>query len=264
MPAAAHTGAIAFGLVHIPIKLFAATGESKVSFNQLNKHTMNRIGYKKYDKVTGEEVRPEDIIKGYEYEKGQYIVLSEEELEGMKTPHDKAIAITQFVDSGSIMPILYDKAYYVMPDGSLKAFALLSEAMRRNGCVAVATTIFGTSDVVLSLTPIENGMLAQTLFYQNEIRATPMPVAAGSIEISDQEMNIAGILIQNMRGAFDISAYHDSYEEKLRGAIKAKISGQEIIQAQEKPETVIDLMDALQRSLSSIQAQPQPQQPRVH
>jgi DNA end-binding protein Ku len=248
MPAAAHTGAIAFGLVYIPIKMYTAISENQFSFNQLNRKTGNRIGYKKYDKGTGEEVSSDDIIKGYEYTKGQYVTMTEDELDALKAPKDKALTITQFVEAGSIHPLLLDKAYYVVPDGGNKAYALLREAMLAEGCVAIATTVLGTKDTVLALSPAESGIMAQTLHYQAEIKPMPMPVATGSVETSENEMSMSKMLLQSMRSEFDPAAYHDATEQKVRQAIEAKINGQQTVQPQAETN-IVDLMDALQRSL---------------
>lgn len=259
MPAAAHTGAIAFGLVYIPVKLYTAVSESRISLNQLNRHTMNRVGYKKYDKGTGEEIASEDIIRGYEYTKGQYITLSDDELEALKTPRDKALTITQFVDQNAVHPLLYDKAYHVVPDGSAKAYLLLQEAMRAENCAAIATTVLGTKDTVLLLSPVEGGIMAQTLHYQSEVKPMPMPVTTGSIEITDNEISMAKILVQSMKSVFDASAYHDATTEKLREVVEAKISGRETVQPQAQQGNIIDLMEALQRSVSQTQpSQPAP------
>lgn len=265
MPAAAHTGAISFGLLYIPIKLYTAISQGGVSFNQLHRDSHARINYKKVRKDTGEEVKSEEIVRGYQYEKDKYIVLSDEELEQMKSPKDKAITITQFVPGGSINPLYYDKAYYVVPDGSNKPYYLLHEVMKHQKLIAIATTILGTKDTVMALSPGDNGLIAQTLFYQTEIKPMPVPMVGGADSISDAEMNMATMLVQSMTSEFKPEQYRDAYEDKLREVIQAKINGNEISSPQEKPGTVIDLMDALQRSLAQQQqGQVQQQQPRVH
>lgn len=250
MPAASHSGAIAFGLVHIPVKLYNATSEGGFSLNQLHRESMSRIGYKKIRKDTGEEVKSSDIVKGYEYEKDKYVVLSDEEIEQFKSPKDKAITIDRFIQHGSIDPIFFDKSYYVVPDASSKAFYLLREAMLRQNVVGVATTVLTTKDTVMALTPVEHGMIAQTLFYQAEVKAMPMPAPAGQLEISDGEMNMASMLIQSMVGDFQPDEYQDASEAKMRAAIQAKIEGREVV-SPEDTSNIIDLMDALQRSLAN-------------
>jgi len=253
MPVAAHKGAIAFGLVYIPVQFFSAIGENRVSFNQLHKGSMARIRYKKVREDTGEEVAPEEIVRGYQYEKGKYVTLTDDEIELMKTPKDRAITISRFVERGSIDPVFYEKSYHVAPDGSDKAFHLLRQAMLQQGVVAVATSVLGTKDAVLMLSPNEQGMLAKSLYYLSEIKTVPMPTA--QVGLSQQEIEMANMLVQSMQGSFQPELYQDHYEERLREAIMAKVQGQEIVAPAQPPNNVIDLMDALQRSLAH---QPQP------
>lgn len=250
MPAAAHTAAIAFGLVFIPVKLYTAVSEDRTSFNQLHVTSHARIRYKKVREDTGEEVKPEEIVRGYQYEKDRYVIFTDEELERMKTPKDKAINIISFISPASVSPLYYDKLYYVVPDGSNKAYALLNEAMKRQNVSALASTVIGTNETLLTISPMDNGLVAQTLYYQNEIKAMPVPVMAGNIQISEQEMNMASMLIQNMSGGFQPESYHNTYQMKLQDAIQAKIQGREIAMPQEQQGNAFDLMEALQRSLA--------------
>lgn len=249
MPAAAHKGAIAFGLVYIPVSLYTAVSEGGVSFNQLHKDSMARIRYKKVRADTGEEVPPEQIVRGYQYERDRYVVLTDEEIEAVKTPKDKTITILHFAPNGSIDPIYYDKTYYAAPDGADKAYALLREAMERQNVVAVAKTVLGTRESLLCLSPGHEGIIVETLHYMSEIKSVPK--AFVQPELTEAERSMAAALIQAMTGPFQPEQYRDEYEVRLRAAIEGKINGQEVAAAQpQQAGNVIDLMEALQRSLA--------------
>lgn len=253
MAAAAHKAAISFGLVYIPVALFTATQENKVSFNQLHKDSNARIRYKKVRDDTGEEVSSESIVKGYQYAKNQYIVLTNDDIERMKTPKDKAITIIQFVPIGSIDPLYYEKSYYVVPEGSDKAYNLLLSAMKQQQVMAVARTVLGTSETMLTLSPRDEGIVCETLHFYSEIK--PMPKSIAKWEISDAEMNMGVMLIDSMRGEYQPENYRDEYAERLKEAIQSKIEGRESVTAQTgAPNNVVNLMDALQRSLEHTRA----------
>ena len=252
MPTAAHKGAIAFGLVYIPVSLYTAVRETGVSFHQLHEASMARIKYQKVRADTGEPVPPEQIVRGYQYEKDKYAVLSDDELEGLKTEKDKSITILHFAPSGTIDPIYFDKPYYAAPEGSDKAFALLREAMLRQQVVAVAKTVLGTKETLLTLNATDEGILVMTLRYQDEIKPIVKPL--GKVQLSEAELNMAQALIQSMNGMFQPADYHDEYQARLREAIARKIQGQEVAQAPSaQQESVGGLMDALKRSVEQRQ-----------
>lgn len=260
MPAAAHSGAIAFGMVYIPIKLYTAISEGGVRFNQLHAGSGSRIKYKKVREDTGEEVSAQEIVKGYEYEKGKYVVLTLDEIERMKTPRDKAITILHFAPRGSIDPLYYDKSYYAVPDGSDKAYGLLREAMQQQNVVAIAKTVLGTKETLLALSATNDGIMAETLHFYNEIKPMPKPMIA--VQSTQAEQNMAQMLVQSMTQPFRPTAYHDEYEARVMEAIQQKINGREIVAAQSgQQNNVIDLMDALQRSLQQQGVTRQEQQP---
>lgn len=249
MPTAAHKAAISFGLVYIPVALYTATQENKVSFNQLHSDSNARIRYKKVRDDTGEEVSSGEIVKGYQYAKDQYVVLTDDEIERMKTPKDKEITIMQFVPLGSIDPLYYEKSYYVVPEGSDKAYNLLLSAMKQQQVMAVARTVLGTSETMLTLSPRDEGIICETLHFYSEVK--PMPKAIAKSDISKEEMNMGIMLIDSMRGEFQPENYKDEYAERLKEAIQSKIEGREFVtaRAEAAPNSVVNLMDALQRSL---------------
>lgn len=248
-----HKGAISLGLLYIPIGLYTTTRDNDVKFNQLCKDTKERIKYKKYCPSCNKEVKADEIIKGYEYENDKYVIMTEDELEKIKTKKDKTIHIIQFVKLSEIDPIYYEKNYYAIPEsGAEKAFELLRLAMLKEQKVALAKTVIGTKENLIVLYPTEEGIIAKTLFYFDEIVTVPKQVP--HVDLSDAEVNMAKTLIDSLTGTFDASAYKDEYQERLKSAIMKKIHGEEIVSADTSaPNNVIDLMEALQKTLAMSQ-----------
>ncbi len=250
-----HKGAISLGLLYIPVGLYTTTRDNDVKFNQLCKDTKERVKYKKYCPSCNKEVKSDDIIKGYEYENDKYVIMTEEEIEKIKTKKDKTIHIIQFVNLAEINQIYYERNYYAIPEaGAEKAFELLRSAMLSEQKVALAKTVIGTKENLIVLYPTEDGLIAKTLFYQDEIVTVPKQIA--HTELNDAEINMAKTLINSMTGPFDASIYKDEYQERLRDAILQKIHGEDIVAADTAaPSNVIDLMEALQRTLAMSQEQ---------
>lgn len=247
--AVAHRGSISMGLVLIPVGMYKATVDNDIHFNQLDKESKARIRYKKYCSHCGKEVGSKDIVKGYEYEKDRYVVMTDEELEKIKTKKDKTIHIIQFAKMSEVNMIYYEKDYYAVPDaGAEKAFELLRQSMLSLKKVAVAKTVMGTNEKLLVLYPTKEGIIVKTLFFHDEIAAVPKPVR--KMKLDENELSMAKMLIENMTKPFVAEDYHDEYQERLREAIMKKIEGKEIVSADTgSTANVIDLMDALQKSL---------------
>ena len=244
-----HKGAISLGLLYIPVGLYNTTRDNDIHFNQLCKDTKERVKYKKYCPSCNKEVKPDEIIKGYEYEPGKYVVMTEEELEKIKTKKDKTIHIIQFVNLPEIDQIYYEKNYYAIPEaGAEKAFELLRTAMLSEGKVALTKTVIGTKENLIVLYPTEEGIIAKTLFYHDEI--LPVPKQLPKVELNEAELTMAKTLINTLTKPFDAAAYKDEYQERLRNAIMQKIRGEDIVAADTaEPSNVIDLMEALQKTL---------------
>lgn len=247
--AVAHKGSISMGLVLIPIGLYRTTTDNDIHFNQLDKESKARIRYKKYCSHCNKEVKSEDIIKGYEYEKDKYVIMTDDDLEKIKTKRDKTIHIIQFANINEIDSIFYEKNYYAIPEaGAEKAFELLRQSMLSEGKVAIAKTVIGTRENLIVLYPTNDGMIVKTLFYQDEIVAVPKKIP--SMNLDENEMNMAKLLIENMTKPFEPSAFRDEYQARLRDAIMTKIQGKEIVTTETgEQNNVIDLMEALQKSL---------------
>ena len=245
----AHKSAISVGLLYIPVDLYNITRDAGISFNQLCKDSTERIRYKKYFPSCDKEIKNEDIIKGYEYERRKYVTFTQNELEKIKTEKDKAIHVEHFAKMAEIDTILFDKNYYLLPEhGAEKAYGLLSRSLLSKKEVAVAKTVIGTNEDLIVVYPTKDCLIAKVLFYQEEIQE--MPISPAKIEVTKQELDMAKTLIESMTQTFDIAAYHDEYQERLRDAIMTKINGNEIVAADTgRPDNIIDLMDALKRSI---------------
>lgn len=247
--AVSHKGAISFGLVHIPVALYTATQDVDIKFNQLCMDDHSRIRYKKVCASCGKEVGTKDIIKGFEYEDGKYVTISEDEFERIKTEKDKTIQIIHFTDLTSIQPIYFDKTYHAVPEtGGEKAFELLRSAMKEENKVAIAKTVMGNSETLLCILPTGDGILIETMFYSDEIKDIPKDYTKP--EINEAELTMAKTLIGSMEREFEPAAYKDEYQERLRDLIAQKIAGKEIVAPAAKAQNnVIDLMDALKASI---------------
>lgn len=247
--AVAHRSVISFGLVAIPVSMYTATQDNDIHFNQLHKEDHERIRYKKTCAHCGKEITSGDIVKGYQYDKEHYVVVTDEEIEKIKTEKEKSIQILHFAKLNQISPVYYNKTYQVIPEpGGEKAFELLRTALMDEQKIAVGKSVLGTKDTLMAIIPREEGMLISTMFYEDDIKE--LPKSYNKPEVAEQELVMAKTLINSMATPFNPSEYVDEYQIKLRKLIETKIAGKEVIAA--KPEgmgNVINLMDALKASI---------------
>lgn len=255
MATATHRGALSFGLVHIPIALYKATQEDRIAFNQLHKECGARIRQKKFCPVHDKELSGDEIIKGYQYEKDKYIIMTADELDKLKTEKDKSIQIKLFTDCDKIRPIYYKQAYYAVPEaGGDKAYELLRVAMSKESKVAIATTVIGESETLLTILPSDEGLLIETMYYENEVRQIPKVYSQQAP--AEPELQMARLLINSMEKPFISAEYKNEYQERLRKAIEMKILGEKIIVApQETDADIGNLMEALQLSVKKQEAE---------
>lgn len=251
--AVSHKGAISFGLVHIPVALYTATQDNDIHFNQLCREDHSRIRYKKTCSGCGKEVSSKDIVKGFEYDDGKYVVVTDEDFEKIKTEKDRSIQILHFTDLTGIRPIYYDKTYHAVPEaGGEKAFELLRRAMHEESKVAIGKTVMGQKETLLALIPTDDGMLVETMFFAEEVKSTPKEGARP--EPKPAELEMAKTLVSAMERPFDPALYKDEYQERLRALIETKIAGKEVVAAEEEETgNVIDLMEALKASIAANQ-----------
>jgi DNA end-binding protein Ku len=258
MPRSIWSGAISFGLVNVPVKLFSAVSRKTVRFHQLNSDTGHRIAQKRVDSVTDEEVPYDKIVKGFELTKERYVVVTPDELDSIAPEKTRAIDIEDFVDLEDIDPIFYDHPYYLVPDkGAAKAYALLLEAMRESGKVAIARVVLRSKEQLVAIRPAGNVLTMETMIFHDEVVPADdldeVPEAK-DLKTSDRELKMAQQLIDSLSSDFEPSKYHDEYREKVLELIERKADGEEIaIQPQEEePQKVPDLMAALEASLAAV------------
>ncbi|MGI6731650.1 MAG: Ku protein [Anaerovoracaceae bacterium] len=241
---------ITFGMVAIPIAMYTATQDNDIHFNQLHKDDNSRIRYKKTCSHCGKEVKSTDIVKGFEYDDGKYVVITDEEIEKIKTEKEKSIQILHFAQLNQISPVYYNRTYQAVPQpGGEKAFELLRSALMAEQKVAIGKAVMGTKDTLMAIIPREDGILISTMHYADDVKALQKQYAKP--EVSEQEMNMAKLLINSMDTPFDPSQYQDEYQIKLRNLIETKISGKDVVAPKESDNTgkVIDLMEALKASV---------------
>ncbi len=249
---------ITFGMVAIPIAMLTATQDNDIHFNQLHKEDNSRIRYKKTCAHCGKEITAKDIVKGYEYDKDKYVVITDEEIEKIKTEKEKSIQILHFAQLNQISPVYYEKTYQAAPEpGGEKAFELLRSALMSEQKIAIGKTVMGTKDTLMAIIPREDGVLISTMFYADEIKELQKPYTKP--EVSEQELNMAKTLISSMDTPFDPSKYKDEYQSRLRALIETKISGKEIVAAEpDSAVKVIDLMEALKASVEKAKQGKEP------
>lgn len=245
-----YKGAISFGLVFIPITLSASIKNNDIGFNLIDRKTMSRVKYKKTCvDCDNKEVKNEDIVKGYQYEKDKYIIFTEKDFEKLKTEKDKNITIEQFVNLSEVDPIYFEKSYYVKPTGGEKAYYVLLDAMEKEKKAGLAKCVLGTKETLILLRAKNGNMLVSTLYFYDEVMKAP---EVKRPKILKKELDLATTLISQMTEKFKPEEFKDEYNKKLKKAIKAKIAGNNIVVQKERkaPSNVINLMDALQKSLS--------------
>ena len=256
-------GSISFGLVHIPVGLFSAEKPDEMSFRQIDKRNHSPVGYKKYNKKTGEEVEMDQIVKGYEYEDERYVLLSDEDMKRANPEKTQTVEITDFVDLDDIEPTFYEKPYYLAPTTkNVKGYALLREAMRRTNKVGIARVVIRTREQLAAVIPIGNVLVLEILRYPHEIRATDeLDVPAedlSKVGVSQKEVDMAEMLIQGMTSEWEPDKYHDSYRDDLMALIHKRIESgntEEIdetpVEEAEERTDVIDIMSLLKRSVAA-------------
>jgi DNA end-binding protein Ku len=257
MPRAIWTGAISFGLVNVPVKLYSAVQRKTVRFNQLDSEGNVRIQQKRVNPVTGDEVPYERLVKGYEIAPGSYVVVEPEELEALEPRRTKTIDILDFVDLEEIDPIFYDHPYYLAPGaGGSKPYKLLLEAMRETGRVAIGTVVIRQKQAVVALRPSGDVLQMATLIYADEVVPTDRidDLPDEDVEIGERELAIAKQLVESLAAEWDPARYKDEYREKVMQLIESKAAGEELAVQPDTEEAapVPDLMSALKASLDAV------------
>jgi DNA end-binding protein Ku len=254
MPRSMWKGAISFGLVTIPVAVYPATEEKSLKFNQLHDEDMGRIRYKRVCDKDSEEVSYEHIVKGYEYEKDRYVVLTDEDLDAVPVESSRAIDIHQFVDLDEIDPVYFKKTYYLVPEETgAKAYALLRRALQEENKVGVAKVSFRDKEHLAALRFKDDAFVLETMFWPDEIRAADFDTIHEDGKVREQELEMARALIANLTEAWNPEAYRDEYREALLEIVEKKIAGEEIeVVPETAPARVVDLMEALKASVEAV------------
>ena len=252
-------GAISFGMVVIPIKLLTATRSKTVPFVTLHRSCNTRLRHRRWCEFHNEFVEQEQVARGYEYDKGQYLVMEESDFQGLPVSSTHTIDITKFVSLDSIDPILYQRTYWLEPDTiGLKPYYLLKKALEKTGRVAIATVSMQQKEHVCCLRPHDSGLVLSTMIHSDEIAsAEDLGLAEGEVDVSDQEVDMAVALIDQLSGEFDPDEYRDEYRLALHERIDAKLAGAQPVIASDAPSTgqVVDLMEALRSSIEATRQQ---------
>jgi DNA end-binding protein Ku len=250
-------GAISFGLVTIPVAVYPATEEKTLRFNQIHEEDGGRIRMKRTCSVDGEEVPYDEIVKGYEYEKDRYVVLTDEDFDKVPVESSRAIDIVQFVDLDEIDPMLYKKSYYLVPDETgAKAYALLREALSQDNKVGIAKVSFRDKEHLAALRFKDDSFVLETMYWPDEIRAADFGGVDVDVKVRAQELEMARQLIENLTAGWDPEEFTDEYREALLRIVEAKISGEEIEVVEAEPTAkVVDLMEALKASVAAAKKQ---------
>src|SRR3712207_3248787 len=258
MPRSIWSGAISFGLVNVPVKLYSAVSRKTVRFHQLNGETGNRIQQKRVDPETGEEVSYDQIVKGYELTRDRYVIVKPEELDALDPERTRTIDIEDFVDLDEIDPVYYDHPYYLVPDkGAEKAYGLLLGAMEKAGKVAIARVVLRSKEQLVAIRPANGVLMMETMIFHDEVvphdEIDELPEAK-ALKASERELKMAQQLIDSLSSDFDPGRYHDEYREKVLELIERKAQGEEIVVQSEAPQParVPDLMAALEASLAAV------------
>ena len=256
-PRSLWTGTISFGLVSVPVRMFGATESKELRFHFLDKHDLQPIAYDKVRRDTGKHVDNDDIVRGFEVEKGRYVPLDDEDLDRLDVELTKTIDICDFVDLDEIDPIYFRKAYYLEPqDGAEKPYRLLTRALEETGKVAIAKIVIRNKQHLAALRPSNGTLVLETMYYADEVR---QPERVGGGRLAKPEVELAKSLVENLSAKFDPNKYDDTYRKELLQLLRAKAKGKELPVPEQEPEgEVVDLMAALRESVERTQKQSRP------
>ena len=256
MARAIWSGTISFGLVSVPVRMFTATESKELRFHFLTKGDLQPIGYDKVRKDTGEHVDPDEIVRGFEIEKGRYVELTEEDIDRLDVELTHSIDICDFVDIDQIDPVYFRKAYYLEPDqGAEKPYRLLLSALEETGKVAIAKVVIRNKQHLACLRPWEGAILLETMYFADEIRQ-PESLDGRGGNLRKAEVEMAKSLVENLSEPFKPEKYDDTYRKELLELIRAKAKGQKLPEpAEEEEGEVVDLMAALRESVERTKKQ---------
>lgn len=266
MAASVWKGHLTFGLISIPLRMHSAARGERISFNQLHKECHSRIKQPQFCPTCQRMVERAEIVKGYEYEKDQYVLVDEKELEKVEPASAHTMEILEFVKLAEVDPVYYDASYYLVPeDAGRKAYYLLMKTMEDSGYAGIARLAMHQREYTVVIRPKGKGLTLHTMYYPNEVRQVAEYGQDGNIEVKSQEVRLAQQLIESLAADFVPDKYRDEYQERVKGLIQAKLEGREVAEvARPQIAPVIDLMEALKKSLAQREAtakEPMPKKP---
>lgn len=249
-------GHLTFGLIAIPVKLYSAARGERVAFHYLHQQCNSRIRQHYFCPVCSRPVERDDLVRGFEYDKDQYVLLSEEEIEKVTPASARTMEILEFVESADIDPIYYDASYYLLPEeAGQKAYNLLLRTMEKSGYAAIAKLVMHQHEYTVVLRPRDKGLMLHTMYYTHEIHQVAEYGQTDGVALKEQELKLAQQFVESLVAKFEPEKYRDAFNDNLKQLIQAKIEGQEIAAApQAQLAPVIDLMEALKKSLERQKA----------
>lgn len=252
-------GHIQFSLVTIPVRIYNAidSGQS-ISFNLLSREGHNPVSYEKKDKVTGQPLRNEDIVKGYQYEPGQFVIIEQEDLDKVKLKSTKVIEVEGFVKAEEVHPSLFEAPYFIGPDGDVaaKTYALLCHTLKESGKIGVGKVVLRDRETPVLINPHDGGMLMYRLRYPNEVRSIREVPQLLEAKADKEQLKLAKTLVDSMTTKFSKIEMKDHYYDALKAIIDAKIAGKEIVTVVEEEPKVVDIMTALKASIEQAKKKP--------
>ncbi|HLW80266.1 MAG TPA: Ku protein [Terriglobia bacterium] len=251
-------GYLTFGLISVPVRLFSAARTEHISLNQLHRECMTRVKMPLYCPTHQRIVERSEIVKGYEYEKGQYVLVEDEEVKKIAPPSASSMEILEFVHAADVDPLYLDASYYMIPeDPGRKAYQLLMATMEETGRAAIAKLAMHQREYIVLVRPRDHGLTLHTMYFADEVRALPEYGEKGEVKVKPEEVKLARQLVESLAGEFDPAKYHDEYKVRLKEMLAAKLEGQEVaVAAQPQLAPVIDMMEALKKSLAAREAPP--------
>jgi DNA end-binding protein Ku len=260
MAASVWSGYLTFGLISMPVRLFSGARSSGISFNMLHRDDMTRVKQQLYCPADNRVIDRNEVVKGYEYRKNEYVVVEPEEIKKIEPKTAKAMEILEFVKATEVDPVYFESSYYLMPEeAGRRPYALLTKALEESEYVAIAKLTMHNREYTVFLRPHEGGMMLHTMYYEEEVRKVE-GFGAPDVELKDSEVKVAHQLIEALATEWDPSKFRDDFQENLKKLIQTKLEGGEIAEV-EKPKKlapVVDLMAALKESLAQMEGKKKP------
>ena len=260
MAASVWSGYLTFGLISMPVRLFSGARSSGISFNMLHRDDLQRVKQQYYCPADNRVVTRDEIVKGYEFRKDEYVVIEPDEIKKIEPQTAKTMEILEFVKGSQVDPVYFDASYYMLPEeAGRRPYALLSKAMEESDYVAIAKLTMHNREYTVFLRPHEGGMMLHTMYYAEEVKKVE-GFGAPEVELKEAEIKVANQLIEALADEWDPEKYHDTFQDNLKNLIQTKLEGGKIVEA-EKPKKlapVVDLMAALKQSLAEMEGKKKP------